>query len=119
MRKAEESQRENDPLRERLAKLSEAGLKINESLHLQAVLQEVLDSAQALTGARYGVITTLDESGRTEDLLTSVLNPQEEEEILATPEGARLFEYFSAIQDSLPLSDLSGYVRALGTPARP
>ena len=118
MRKAEESQRENDPLRERLAKPSEAGLQINESLHLQAVLQEVLDSAQALTGAATASSSLLTSRGRTEDLLTSVLSPQEEE-ILATPEGARLFEYFSAIQDSLPLSDLSGYVRAMGTPARP
>ena len=119
MTNAEELLRENEALRERLSRLSEASLRINESLDLQAVLQEVLDSARALTGARHGLITTLGESGRTEDLLTSGLSPQKEEEILATPEGARLFEYFSAIQDSLRLSDLSGYVRALRTPARP
>ena len=73
-----------------------------------------MDSARALTGARYGVITTLDESGRMGEVLTSGLSPQESEDLLAIPEGARLFEYFSGIQQSLRLSDLSGYVSALG-----
>ena len=77
-------------------------------------MQEVLDSARGLTGARYGVITTVDESGRMEDVLTSGLSPQESEDLLAIPEGARLFEYFSGMQESLRLTDLSGYVRALG-----
>ena len=82
MKKAYELQRENEELQERLTRLSErltrlseASLRINESLDLQAVLQGVLDSARALTGARYGLIITLDESGRIEDLLTSGLSP--------------------------------------------
>ena len=44
-------------LRERLARLSEASRRINESLDFDTVLQGVLDSACALTGARYGVMT--------------------------------------------------------------
>ena len=47
----------------RLSRLSAASLRINESLDLETVLQGVLDSARSLTNARYGVITTLDESG--------------------------------------------------------
>ena len=50
MKNAEELLRENEALRERLSRLSEASLRINESLDFQAVLQEVLDSARALTG---------------------------------------------------------------------
>ena len=38
-------------LRQRLSRLSEASLRINESLDLDTVLQEVLDSARTLTGA--------------------------------------------------------------------
>ena len=46
-------------LRERLTRLSEASLHINESLDLDAVLQGVLDSARALTDASYALITTM------------------------------------------------------------
>ena len=52
--------REIEALRERLSRLSEASLRINESLDLDSVLQGVLDSARTLTGARYALITTLD-----------------------------------------------------------
>ena len=56
--------RENQALRQRLSRLSEASLRINESLDFETVLQGVLDSARSLTGARYGVITLLDDAGR-------------------------------------------------------
>ena len=52
--------RENAALRERLSRLSEASLRINESLDFDDVLQGVLDSACSLTGAGYGVMTLLD-----------------------------------------------------------
>ena len=58
-------------LRNRLTKLSEASLRINESLDLDTVLQEILDSARSLTDARYGVILTLDDTGQVEDFLAS------------------------------------------------
>ena len=63
--------RENQALRQRLSRLSEASLRINESLDLDTVLQEVVDSARALTGSRYGVITTLDDSGLPREFVTS------------------------------------------------
>ena len=46
-------------LRDRLSRLSEASLRINESLDFDTVLQGVLDSARSLTGARYGAMTLL------------------------------------------------------------
>ena len=46
--------REIEALRERRSRLSEAGLRINESLEFERALQWVLDSACALTQARYG-----------------------------------------------------------------
>ena len=55
--------RENQALRERLSRLSEASLRINESLDPDTVLQEVMDNARTLTGARFGSITTLDDGG--------------------------------------------------------
>ena len=40
---------------DRLSRLSQASLRINESLDLDTVLQQVVDSARLLTGSRYGV----------------------------------------------------------------
>ena len=47
-------------LRERLAGMSQASLRINESLDLDVVLQGVLDSARSLTGVSYGAFVLLD-----------------------------------------------------------
>jgi len=47
-------ERENRALRERLSRLSQASLRINESLDYQHVLDEVVHVARELTGARYG-----------------------------------------------------------------
>ena len=84
MDREDDLMRENQALRERLSRLSEAGLRINESLDFDTVLQEVLDSARALTQARYGVITLLDESGRVLDYLSSGLTSEEAERSLGT-----------------------------------
>ena len=56
MSNAGELARENQALRQRLSRLSQASLRIGESLDFETVLQGVLDSARSLTGARYGVI---------------------------------------------------------------
>ena len=63
-------EREIAELRDRLFRLSQASLRINESLDFETVLQGALDSACSLTGTRYGVITLLDESGRIQDFVT-------------------------------------------------
>ena len=60
---------------EHLTRLGEAGLRINDGLELDAVLQRVLDGARALTGARYGVLTTLDGAGRMTETVAHVCRP--------------------------------------------
>ena len=76
MSNAGELQRENQALRDRLSRLSEASLRINESLDFETVLQGALDSACSLTGARYGVIALVGAAGRVEDSVTSGLTPE-------------------------------------------
>ena len=63
MDQPEQLYREIETLRERLSRLSEASLRINESLDFDQVLQGALDFARSLTGARYGVMTLLDDAG--------------------------------------------------------
>ena len=49
--------------RERISRLSAAILRIIASLDVDTVLREVVDNSRALTGARNGAITTVDEAG--------------------------------------------------------
>ena len=49
---------ETDALRDRLSRLSEASLRIKESLDLDTVLQGVNDNAHTLAGAQCGGIST-------------------------------------------------------------
>ena len=101
-------------LRDRLSRLSDASLRVNESLDLEDVLQGVLDSARTLTDARYAVITTLDERGRMEDLRASGLTAEETRSLWEVPEGLKFFEYLNAIAEPLRVSDLGSHASALG-----
>ena len=116
MEQSDERDRENQELRERLSRLSEASLHINESLDLDTVLQGVLDSARSLTGARYGVITLLDDAGRLQDFLSSGMTGEEARQLWDLPCGVQLFEYFGRISEPLRLPDLLDHVRSLGLP---
>ena len=111
--------RENDELRDRFARLSAAILRISASLELDAVLHEVVDSARALTGARCGVIATVDEAGQAQDFVSSGLSPQEHRQLAEWPDGPRLFEHLRSLPGTLRLPDLNGYVRSLGLSSKP
>ena len=76
----------------------------------------MLDSACSLTGARYGVITLLNESGRIQDFLYSGLTPEESRRFAEFPNGMLFFEYLSSISEPLRLRDFHSYVRELGLP---
>ena len=102
--------------RDRLSRLSEASLQINESLELDTVLQVVLDSARALTEARYGVITLVDDDGVVEDFLTSGLDGEEARRLGEMPDAMRFYEYLGQIAQALRVEDLTGHLRELGLP---
>ena len=112
MTKADQRDQQVAVLQDRLSRLNEASLRINESLDLDIVLQEVVDSARTLISARYGGITTLDEQGRLQDFVTSGLTPEEHQALLNLPE--RLFEFLSTNPQPLRLRDLSALARSLG-----
>ena len=119
MKRSDELKQENETLRERISTLSAAILRISASLDLDTVLGEVVESARALTGARYGVITTVDDSGELQDFVTSGFTPEEHLHLAAWPDGPRLLDHLRDLPGPLRLADLSGYVRSLGfSPAR-
>ena len=116
MDRYEELERENAALRDHLSRLSQASLRINESLELDSILQGVLDSARSLTEARYAVFTLLDEQGQIQDFLSSGMTPQEALRIWNTPGGIRIFEYLDGLSGPLRVPDLLGRLRAMGLP---
>ena len=107
-------QRENRELRERLSRLSDASLRINERLEDEQVLQVVLDAARSLADARYGVITLLDEQGQLQRFLASGLSTEQSHALRSLPEGWELFDHLASLRQPLRLSDLTSYVASLG-----
>ena len=98
----------------RTTALGAAILRINASLDLDAVLHEVVDSARTLTGARYGLIAGIDDTGQPRDIVTSGLTPEEHRQVLGWADGMGVFEHLRDLPGPLRLSDLPGFVRSLG-----
>ena len=119
MAETAELRQENEALRRRIATLNAAILRINASLDLDTVLGEVVEGARALTGARWGVIATVDEAGAPLDFVFSGFTPEEQHELYTWPDHARLFEHFRGLARPVRVADLSDYVRALGIEPAP
>ena len=105
---------DSDPGGDRASRLSAAILRVNASLELATVLEEVVDSARALTGARVGVITTIDERGEVQDAVFRGLSAEEEREIVAWPDGERLFKLLRDLPGPLRVADVPDHLRSLG-----
>ena len=101
-------------LEERISVLTAAILRTNSSLDLATVLQEVVDSACALTGARYGVIATIDEAGEMREFVTSGSTSDEWRQFLKTSVVPRLFAHLPELPGPLRVADLPAYLRHLG-----
>ena len=116
MSQSDSLEREVEVLRERLSRLSEASLRINESIEFDTVLQEVLDAARELSDARYGVITVFGSSGELEQFLASGLTPEQAEGLWEMPGGFEVLDHLSRVPGPLRIPDFSGYTRSLGLP---
>ena len=110
----DELRRENEALRERIAKLNAAVLRVNASLDLDTVLQEVVDSARSLTGTRYGIIVPVDDEGRPQDFVTSGFTAAQRRRIAAWPHGPALYEHLRELTGVFRLDDLPAYLRESG-----
>ena len=104
---------EIEALQDRLSRLSEASLRINESLDLDTVLQGALDSARSLTRARYGVIT-LANYETVGGVLFSGMTEQEAQGFRDLPDGLRFLEYLNTITRPLRVPDLVDHFTAMG-----
>ncbi len=103
-------------LQERLSRLSAASLRINESIDLDTVLQDVLDSARDLAGARYGMLHVLDDAGRWEKMLASGVPTKEFPGLWEIPGWEEVYGYLGALPGPLRVPDFDDHIRALGLP---
>ncbi|MDE0603526.1 MAG: ATP-binding protein [bacterium] len=110
----EDTKQEVVALRERLSRLSEAFLRINESLEFDAVLQEALDGARSLTGAQVGVIVLVTGQQETAEFLFSGITPEQAGELEQLPNKWELFEYLYGFEEPLRLQDFQGFLKEQG-----
>ncbi len=109
----DELRQEINEQRDRLSKLSKASVRVSESLDVDTVLHEVVESARALTGARYGAIVTIDESGQPRDAVFSGVTPDVGRSLLEWPDGPRLFEHLAEVPGPLRVPDLAVFTESL------
>ena len=114
MQSGSERDQEIEELRDRLSRLSEASLRISESLDFGTVLQGVLESARSLTRARYGIMVLLDETGQVQDFLSSGMTSEEADQIWSLPDRWQLFSHLSSLSEPLRIPDLLGHARSVG-----
>ena len=101
-------------LERRVSELSRAAVRISASLDPDAVLQEVVDSARSLTGARYGLITTVDEAGRPRRFVGSGITAAEHRRLEDWTDGPRLFEHLTRLPGPLRFDDAPEHLRRHG-----
>ncbi|MDE0452932.1 MAG: response regulator [Gammaproteobacteria bacterium] len=104
---------------ERESSLTEAILRMSASLDLDTVLSEAVDGARGLTGARLGMIATVDDAGAPGDFIYSGFTPEESRELGSWPDRGPLFEHLRGLPTTLRVPDLADYVRSLGLSPTP
>ena len=108
---------ENRLLRDRLSNLSEASLRINGNLSFAELMQVVINGARSLTGARYGVLLTYDESGNVQHTVTSGLTDEQIQQVNIYPRGLGLLGYMNEVDGPLRVADIASHPRSVGFPA--
>ncbi|MXY70322.1 MAG: response regulator [Acidobacteriia bacterium] len=119
MKPTDDPQRENRALRERFSNLNAAILRINASLDLDTILSEAVESACDLTGARFGIITPVDEAGVRLDSVCWGLTPEQWRETAAWRDKVPMFEHLSRLPGAFRVANLGVYIRSVGLEPAP
>ena len=114
MDREEELLRENQALRERLSRLSEASVGRTEGLEQDLMLEEEVARACALVDARYGGISTIDESGQPVEFFSHGLTTEQKYGGGDMVQAVDMLLQLCRVQETLRLDDLASYSRSLG-----
>ena len=99
---------------DRASALAAAILRVSESLDLATVLREIVEGARSLTGARLGIVATVDGSGFPGEHVFSGFTPEGERELAEWSDGLRMVEHLNELPGPLRVADLPGYTRSVG-----
>ncbi|MXY55024.1 MAG: hypothetical protein F4029_10930 [Gammaproteobacteria bacterium] len=97
---------------ERIAALCSAILRIGASLDPDTVLRAAVDGARDLTGARLGMIATVDEAGTPDGFVESGFTPEEAAELAIWPDRGHLPVRAPALADGDAARGRSGSLYA-------
>lgn len=114
MKTVDELIAENAVLRKRLSQLAQTGLSINQNLELDSVLQSVLDTARALTDARFAVIVLQDDKGSVQERIQSGMTTEEVEGFWKHPDANEFLDLLNRIEGPIRVEDLRAYLLTLG-----
>ena len=76
--------------------------------------EEIESLRSTLTGARYGMIATVDDAGAIREFVASGLSAHECRHMADWPHRYRFFEHLRDLPGALRLADVPAYVRSLG-----
>jgi GAF domain-containing protein len=103
--------------RDRMRALIETGIALNAELSLDSLLQRMVESAAALTDARYAALGVLDPSGTLlERFVTTGVDQETRELIGELPHGRGILGVLIRDATPLRLHDLSEDPRSVGFP---
>ena len=102
---------------DRLRVLVDAGIALSSELSLDALLQQLVEKAALLTGARYAALGVIDQSGTgLERFLTSGVDPETHAAIGDLPKGRGILGVLIREAKPLRLADLAADPRSVGFP---
>ena len=119
MNEADDPLGENESLRNRPSSSSTSSLRITEELDFDRALQGVLDGARSLTGAKFGAVILVDDSGQVEELLSSGFPAEDARRLRETNGGALAIEGLTGVPGPLRVRDLRAHIRSQGLPELP
>ena len=103
--------------RNRQRALVEAGIAVTSELSLDAVLNKLIETAVALTDARYGALGVIDRAGRElESFITVGIDDETRAAIGDLPRGRGILGVLIHEAESLRLHDLTSDPRSVGFP---
>lgn len=104
-----------DLLRERLQRLGDVSLR-GARLEPAEVLDAVIRNACSLTGAAYGAVTTVNDSGTDREFVTHGSSADQRRRLEAMAGRPRILAHFSGLESPLRVESLPAYLRGLDLP---
>ena len=104
-------------LRSRFDRLSQAGVRVSESLDFETTVQGVLDNACLLTNSRYGILILFDQQGEITEFHAAGVSAEETQRLRIAPGGAEFWRHLIQRSEPIRMNDVRRYTDSLGLPS--